>query len=270
MMKTLLIVICAIVGLAFLFWVGLQIDPAPLPGFPQAGAEATTVPLSNGLPEPVERFYLQVYGAQVPVIQSFVVSGRAKMRVMGVTFPSRFRFTHRVGQGYRHYIETTVFGLPLMRVNEHYLEGHGRLELPFGVEEGPNVDQGANLGLWAERLWMPSILITDPRVRWTAIDGQTALLTVPFGDEEQHFVVRFDPQTGMPQFFESMRYKGAESEDKTLWINQALEWGDVDGHTTPTISAATWFDEGSPWAVFSVEEIRCNVDVREYIQAKGP
>jgi len=69
-----------------------------------------------------------------------VVTGRARMRIMGVTFPARFRFTHVTGQGYRHYMETALFGLPLTRVNERYLEGTSRLELPFGVEEGPRCD----------------------------------------------------------------------------------------------------------------------------------
>jgi hypothetical protein len=36
------------------------------------------------------------------------------------------------------------------------------------------------------------------------------------------------------------------------------------------VSAATWFDEGTPWAVFSIEDIRTNVDVEQYIEAKGP
>jgi hypothetical protein len=96
------------------------------------------------------------------------------------------------------------------------------------------------------------------------------VLVVPFGAEEQRFIARFDAETRLLHFLESMRYKGTDSEDKTLWINEALEWGAVDGHTTPALSAATWLDEGTPWAVFTVEGLRLNVEVEEYIRAKGP
>jgi hypothetical protein len=268
-MKILLIVVGVLAGLVVVGWLGLRIKPAPLPAFSQKSGDAKTVPLPDDLPAPVERFYRQVYGGSVPVIDSFVVTGRAKLRIMGVPFPARFRFTHIAGQGYRHYIETTLFGLPVMKVNERYLNGTGRLELPFGVEEGPKVDQAANLGLWAETLCMPSVFVTDPRVRWEPIDEETALLIVPFGVQEQRFVARFDPETGMLRVLESMRYKGSESDSKTLWISEALQWGVVQGNRTSVVIAATWFDDGTPWAVFTIEDVRTNVDVGEYIQAKG-
>lgn len=71
-------------------------------------------------------------------------------------------------------------------------------------------------------------------------------------------------------FLEAMHYKEASDETKTLWINEVLDWGDANGYKLPTIGSLTWFDEGSPWAVFEVEEIVYNVNVDEYIRVKGP
>jgi hypothetical protein len=108
-MEILLISAGVLFVLVLLIWLGLRIKPAPLSALPQQAGELETIPLPNDLPAPVERFCRQVYGDDVPVIESFVVTGRAKMRIMGITFPARFRFTHIAGQGYRHYIETTFF-----------------------------------------------------------------------------------------------------------------------------------------------------------------
>jgi hypothetical protein len=83
MMKVLLILLGALVALVILAWVGLQIRPAPFHAFPQEGSKPVTVPLPQDLPAPVARFYREVYGESVPVIESFVITGRAQMRVRG-------------------------------------------------------------------------------------------------------------------------------------------------------------------------------------------
>jgi hypothetical protein len=270
-MKTVLIIVSIVVGLALLAWLGLMIQPKPFSSFPGENGEISYVPLPKDLPEPVERFYLEIYGDQVPQFDSVVISGRARMRVNGLTFPGRFRFTHVTGEDYRHYIEATIFGLPLMKVNERYLDGVSRMELPFGITEGePKINQAANLALWAEAMWFPAILVTDPDVRWEPRDQNSAILVIPFEEGEEQFVVHFDPQTGLLKSMQSNRYKEADSQQKTIWLNQALEWKEVAGYNIPFKGAVTWADEGTPWAVFSVEDLVMNYDVSEYIRAFGP
>jgi len=269
-MKTSVSILGILAFLILLGWVGLKIQPAPFPAFPQQSRAIGTVPVPDELPTAVKRFYDRIYGATIPVIESAVITGRAKIRLRPITFPGRFRFTYDAGSGYRHYIEITFFGLPIMKVNEHYLEGKSRLELPFGVVENePKVDQAANLGLWAESIWLPAIYITDERVHWKPVDENTASLTVPFNASNQNLLVRFDPKTGLVEFVEAMRYKDAADTRRTLWINEVLSWHNLEGITTATNAAVTWFDEGTPWIVFQVEEVVYNPDVSKYIQQKG-
>jgi hypothetical protein len=268
-MKTVWVILGIIAALGFVFWLGLQIKPTAFATFSQEPPQLKTLPLPEGLPAPVERLYRQVYGDTIPVIETAVISGRATLRIAGVALPSRFRFTHIAGQGYRHYIESCWFGIPLFKVNETFLEGKGHLELPMGVFEGPKINQAGNLGLWSENVWMPAVLLTDPRVRWEAVDDVTAILVVPFGEEEERFVVRFDSQTGLVEWMESMRYQDEDSPKKILWLNHVLEWEDVDGYFLPARAALIWMNDGTPWAEWQVEDVVYNVDVSTYIRGWG-
>ena len=259
-MKTILILAAIIAGITALVWIGLQVKPAPYAAFAAPPATLETVPLPAGLPLPVERFYRQMYGERVPVIRSVVISGRGTIRPVGpVSFPARFRFTHIAGKDYRHDIEATIFGIPVLKVIETYIASSSRQQMPWGTTQNdPKANQAANLGLWAEAIWFPAIFLTDDRVRWSAVDDVTAALTVPFEAGTETFVVRFDPQTQLVRSLEAMRFK---TDQKVLWINETRVWGELGGQLSLTLGAVTWMDDGKPWALFNVEEIVLNADV---------
>ena len=273
MIKYVIILIGALGAIAAAGWLGLRVKPKPFTAYAERTPALNTVALPAGLPAPVARYYETTIGDQIPVIESAMISGRGKLRIKGITFPARFRFTHIAGRGYRHYIEATLFGYPVMKVNEWFLDGKARMELPVGViENEPKIDTAANLALWGESVfWLPSILVTDPRVCWEAIDDTAARLVVPLGegDGEDTFTVTFDPETGLLRTMEAMRYREATDEAKIPWRNEPLGWQTFHGIEVPSPATTTWLDEGTPWAVWTIEDVVYNVDVSEYIRAEG-
>jgi len=271
-MKLFLLIASILALVVFLGWVGLQIKPGPFSPYPQRQGEINTIPLPAGLPAPVERFYKTVYGEQIPVIESVVMKGHADIAPFGIRLPARFVFVHNAGRDYRHYIEATWFGISLMKVNEGYLDGKSFFEGPMGtIYDDPSTNQAANLAVWAEAAWFPSLWITDPRVRWEPVDDDTALLFVPFEDKMENFVVRFNPETGLLDSMEAMRYRDAGPQaKKILWITRNVAGKKIEGTRLDAIGSATWIDQGKPWATFTLEELHYNVDVSEYIHQKGP
>lgn len=272
-MKTLIIIVCILAALILLGWLGLQIKPKSFFAHTERTPKLETISLPAGLPAPVERFYRTVYGENIPLIKTVVIKGRAAIRPFGVKLPARFLFVHNTGRDYRHYIEATWFGLPIMKVNERFLDGQSLFELPMvgTIDNDPSTNQAANLAVWAEAAWFPSIWITDPRVRWESVDDKTALLYIPFEDQEENFVMRFNPETGLLDSMEAMRFRDSGPKaKKILWITRNVEGEKIEGTKLDAVGSATWLDQGIPWAVFTMEEVNYNVDVSEYIRQTGP
>jgi hypothetical protein len=267
-MRKLFLALTALLGLG---WFGLRTPPKPFPPYPKKPDPfGATVPLPDGLPTPVHRFYQTTYGDRVPVIRSAVFTITGRLTFGPITFPARMRFTHDAGQAYRHYIETTVFGWPLMRVNERYLDGVARMELPFGTVEGHHkLNSAANLGLWGETLFMPPVFLTDPRVRWEPIDSEQARLIVPFEGGEDSFTVWFDPVSGKITKMHAMRWKEIEDTAPTGWTLKVHDWRMVDGLLLPVSGSVTWADANAPWLDMTIHDAAFNVDVSQYIRQRG-
>lgn len=270
------LVVGVIIALVGLVWLGFNLRSPRFARFGAAAPAFSTVPLPDSLPAPVVRFFEAALGGStrgdgMPVIESAVFSGRGYVRIKGLRLPARFRFTHQAGQGYRHYIELTFFGFPIMRVNEWYLDGHCRMELPVGViENDAKTDSAANLGLWSESVFLPSIFLTDPRVRWEPIDATHARLVVPYGEETDSFDVTFDAGTGLLQSFDTLRWKEPASAAKTPWRTVSAKWRRFAALLLPASFSVAWGDEPVPWLVGELDEVVYNVDVAKYIRASGP
>lgn len=221
--------------------------------------------LPDDLPTPVKRFYRTVYGDQIPVLNTVVITGRGWIRPFKIWLPTRFIFVHETGMNYRHYFEATFWGIPFLKVNEGIINGASFFESPMGTySNDSNTNQGANLALWAEGGWFPSIWLADPRVTWEGVDDNTALLRVPYEELTETFIVRFNSRNGMIDMLEAMRYKTPKDITKTLWIPSL-----AFDNKGKSVSYATWLDDGKPWAKLTLETIQFNQELQEYIFARG-
>lgn len=245
---------------------GLRTPPTPFPAYAAPAGPVATLPLPEGLPAPVERYLRSTYGDGLPVYTSAVISGRGSVRFMGVTFPARLRFVHLPARGYRHYFEATFYDRAILSVNERYLDGRAYFALPFEVlEDQPTQNSAANQGFWAEMIAYPAVYATDPRARWEAVDDATAILHIPYPDEEQALTFHFDPQGGALTRVETLRHRDAKSGKLRWWGDVAEGKGSVLQHW-----GITWEDEGTPWLQADIEDLVLNSDVSAYIEQTGP
>ncbi len=263
LMRILAAVAALIVLLLVGGWLGLQVEATGF-GLVPLGVISQRIPLPDNLPAPVERFARTVFGENLPGVESAMVLGRARLAPTGMPMPTRFRFYYdAVSSSYYHDIQVTWFTLPFMRIHERNLEGHSILDLALlgRVEDDPQTNQSAIQGYWAEVLaWVPSIVLTDPRVRWEEVDEVTARLYLPELDDEAALTVHFDAGTGLITGVETRRYQDEKHTERRLWNNQVIEWGDVDGLSVAKRAQTQW-DDAAPWAIWEVEQVVLNVNV---------
>jgi hypothetical protein len=242
-------------------WLGFQIKPRPFPAQSRRHYLGT-IDLPPDLPEPVRRYYLTAFGAHIPRVETLVVWARARIR-RGLWLPLRSWVAHVPGYDFRRYMEVTWFGLPVMKVIDEYIHCRGMTKVGKQEATGEYINQAANLILWAEAAAMPSLLISDPRVRWEAIDANSARLIVPFENQEDALTARFDSQTGLISRMEAMRHKNGP--EKVLWLVDFLDWGHFHDALLPTQISITWADDGTAWSYWDWEAFEWNVDIADYI-----
>lgn len=261
--KVVLGVVGSLVALVGLGWLGLQVPPPNFPAPSVAAHDLGTVAVPADLPAPVRRYLQVAFGDQVPRVDSLITWGRARAN-FGVWMPLRFRLYHRPGQAFQRDMEVTWFGLPVLKALDQFLNGKGMTGPVNQLDTGPKVDQGANLILWAEVTFYPSLLLTDPRIRWETIDETSARLLLPFGDTQDELIFYFDPVTGLVTRTWAMRYQGASGE-KEPWSAEIQAWQTVNGMQFPARVAVIWEKAGKPWSYWDFEGLTWNADIDDVL-----
>jgi hypothetical protein len=261
MMRTTLKLVGGLAGLAAVGWAGIRVAP-PRFEVPKAnGRDRGSVEIPAALPAPVARYARATFGTSIPIVDTALITGRADLSLGGVSWMGRFRFVHRAGSAYQHDIQLTWFGLPLITVDERYEDGQAIMNLPGRrIEDDEKTNLAANLGLWAESIWLPSIWFTDDRTRWVAVDDTTATLIVPDAAAEEQFTITFDTGTALINEMRTLRWAESGHAARRRWTNTTLEWGARNGIRIPFVITTAWDDE-KPWAVWSVDDVIYNLDV---------
>ena len=253
----------ALVGLGYL---GLRATPKANILTNLKEGDYDFAPLPADLPAVVRRHYELAFGNQVPVVDTAVFAGRAQFR-MGAWMNMRFTAYHLLGQNFLRDIEVTWFNIPFFRGQDSYINGHGMVEIVDDLEEGPEIDQAANVNMWCEALMFPTV--ADGRLRWEAIDDHQFRLTMPFNEGEDEATVSFDPVTGFLRSYSTMRYKGA-GQPKTPWRVEYLNWKPYGTIRYPEKVTVMWEDEGSPWFIGTIDDVKLNIPLPEKMQTEPP
>lgn len=251
----------ALAALTGIGWLGLRVPPRNFASPVTEPQDLGSVAIPSGLPVPVRRYLQTVCGDSCPRIESMMAWGHARAN-FGVWMPLRFRLSHRPGYDFRREMDVTWFGLPVIKALDQYINGKGMTGPVGSAATGPEVNQGSNLILWAEAGLFPSLLISDPRIRWQAIDDHSARLIVPFGDQTDELTFHFDPQSGLPHRISALRYREPGGQ-KIPWHADTERWQQVNGVQVPARVAITWEDQGTPWSVWEFEGVLWNVDISE-------
>nr|WAI02812.1 MAG: hypothetical protein OI862_00020 [Candidatus Methanoperedens sp.] len=263
---TITIILVSIVAvLLTIAWLGFQIEPESFPTHPETTKDEGAVNVSPDIPEPVKRYFEATAGSHVPVIRSAVVWGKAKLRINGIWMPVRYKTYDLSGLAFYRYMEVTWFGWTILKVSDVYRNGNGftKIEgLLNMTETGEKIDQGSNLALWAEIVFIPSVSLTDTRARWEAIDEETARLVIPYGEQNDSLLYKFDKKTDLITNISAQRYRGQEDK-KTPWFIEFTEWKTFHSVKIPVQFAVIWEDEGSPWSYWTVEGVEYNVDISD-------
>lgn len=192
----------------------------------------------DGLPPPVQRFFRAALVDGTPVVESVHLehSGTFNLAAEGADRWTAFTSIQQVTTrrpGFVWDARMTMTPGLTVRVHDAYVAGEGILHpallglfslanLHDASKEPGGLAHGELIRWMAEAAWYPTALLPSQGARWTAVDEQSAQVTLADDGVEVSLLVRFDPATGL---IDSVR-----SETRGRTVGQRVITTPWEGH----------------------------------------
>jgi hypothetical protein len=214
-----------------------------------------------GLPEPVQRYFKHVLKEGQPFIGyiRFSHDGQFKpgldkdwVNIKGEQYVSIEK------PGFIWKGTTTMF-----TARDMYIADKGRLIVSlFSIinivdGKGEHYNQGELIRWLGESVLYPTNLLPGERLRWSAIDKQSATLTFNYNGLSLFYIVTFDDVGEIIQL-ETKRYM--DEKNLETWIIKLADYKEMNGVTVPTSTEVLWrLEKGDfSYAKFIIKKIEYN------------
>ncbi|HJS27067.1 MAG TPA: DUF6544 family protein [Actinomycetota bacterium] len=215
------------------------------------------------VPAPVGRYLEKAYADGVPEVGTAAMEGSGRFRERPLPWlPFANTIWLRPGADRVSDMFVRLGPITVMKVLDAYVDGRGITKFLNTADIGPRVDQGAMHPMLCESLMFPSCWPRTQGLAWEPVDADTARLQLPFGTGIEVATVGFDPATGFPAVFQTMRFKGKDGPT-VRWRITMLDWRRFGTVTIPERIAVRWADEPGPWLELRFERVTIGVDLEE-------
>lgn len=214
-----------------------------------------------GLPLPVQRYFRYVLSEGQPYVSAVYMEhdGQFKTALDKEWIDIKGKQYFSADEpGFLWVGKTSLFS-----VRDMYISQKGRIKVKllniFKLVdgEGYKYDQGELLRWLGESVWFPTNLLPGPRLRWSAIDNETANLTFKHEGQEVSYEVSFDALGSIKQL-QTRRYMGDAGLE--TWIGRVSDYQRVNGMLIPMRIEAIWKIAGEEhsYARFNIRNIYHN------------
>lgn len=146
----------------------------------------------------------------------------------------------------------------MFKAIDSYIDDKGKLSvylfgfLRIANKKGNTLNQAELLRWLGESVWMPTNLLPDEYITWSAIDDSTAKLSMNYNGTSVYYDVHFNDR-GQITKLETQRYM---EDTKQKWVGELDNYQRVDGMMLPTNIKASWIldDKKHTYADFYVTE----------------